>query len=319
MADQLTIGGIDIRRGERRSVDVTLPRLYTHTEMTMSVQVCRGRGGNGPVLLLCSGLHGDEINGMEIIRQVMSRLDSRQLRGTVVAVPVVNVFGFINQSRYLPDRRDLNRSFPGSANGSLAARLAYIFMNEVVSHCTHGIDLHTAALDRINLPQLRGDLNDEATRMCAEAFGVPVIIQAATRDGSLREAAVRRGIKMLLYEAGEPLRFNAEAIDTGVRGVLRMMAMLGMRRGPKRPRPGSFVEVGATTWVRARRSGVLRLNVALGDRVRRGQTLGIISDPFDEHQRTVSAPKAGLVIGRTNNPLVHTGDAIVHLGLPLAG
>lgn len=170
--DELKIAGAVIHPGERRTVDVPLPRLYTHGELAMPVQVIRGKK-EGPRLLLSAVIHGDELNGIEIIRRVLSTINEDELRGTLVAVPVVNAYGLINQSRYLPDRRDLNRSFPGSTRGSLAARLAHLFLNQVAAPCSHAIDLHTAGVNRINLPQIRADLNDPVTRSCALALRRP--------------------------------------------------------------------------------------------------------------------------------------------------
>lgn len=309
-----TLNGAEILAGERRTVDVPLPQLYTHTSIPMPVQVLHGLR-DGPRLFLTAALHGDELNGLEIIRRVVARLEPRRIRGTVLAVPVVNVFGLITQSRYLPDRRDLNRSFPGSSNGSLASRLAHTVLREIIRPCTHGIDLHTAGMNRTNLPQIRANLADPETRHCAEAFGAPVMVNSAARDGSLREAAAANGVHVLVYEAGEPLRFNDDAIDTGVSGVLRVMAALGMRMGRKRGPDRPCLEARTSKWVRARRSGILRLSVAVGEHVRKGQSLGVISDSFEEHKITVKSPWTGVVIGQTVNPLVYRGDAIVHVGI----
>ena len=225
------------------------------------------------------------------------------------------MFGFIEQSRYLPDRRDLNRSFPGSPRGSLAARLADLFMKQVVSRCTHGIDLHTAADSRTNLPQIRANLKDPETERCARAFGAPAMIHASTRDGSLREAATKRGIAVLLYEGGEALRFNPDAIEVGVQGILRVMAMLEMYQSPIEPPPKPSLSVAKSQWVRASRSGILRLQIKLGQQVEKKQSLGAIADPFGETTSHMYAPCKGLVIGYSQNPLVNQGDAIVHLAI----
>jgi predicted deacylase len=266
-------------------------------------------------LWLSAAIHGDEINGMEIIRQVLGTIKPRFLTGTLFAVPVVNVFGFLEQSRYLPDRRDLNRSFPGSASGSLAARLAYLFMREVVNHSDYGIDLHTAASPRINLPQIRANLEDAATYQFAQAFAAPLLIHSTTRDGSLREAASKKGIPVLLYEAGEVLRFDHEAIATGVQGILRVMEYLGMYHPPCLSPPSPSREVRETRWIRASRGGVLHLSVKLGEQVDKKQVLGIITDAFGEAKVKVRSPGAGMIIGHTQNPLVNQGDGIVHLAI----
>lgn len=314
MSDPVVFCGTEVKPGERHTLNLVLPRLYTHAEVTMPLQVVRGRKP-GPSLLISAALHGDELNGIEIIRQVMSRINPRLLRGMVVAAPIVNVFGFITESRYLPDRRDLNRSFPGSRDGSLAARLAHLFLNQLVRPCSHLIDLHTGSQHRTNLPQVRANLDDPETRRCAEAFGAPVMLHSVSRDGSLREAATKLGIPVLLYEAGEPLRFNEDAIEAGTRGVLRTMATLGMRKVSPAKKRCPSVEIRTSKWIRARQSGILRLTVALGDRVSNKQILGTISDPFGNSSRQVRANHDGIVIGRTIDPRAHRGDAVVHLGL----
>ncbi len=207
MTDDFVIGGETIPLRSRRMIELPLPPLYTHSPLTLPVHVVRG-AKSGPRLFVSAALHGDELNGTEIIRRLLNQTVLKRLRGTLVAVPIVNVYGLIHQSRYLPDRRDLNRSFPGSVKGSLAARLAHLFMTEIVHNCTHGIDLHTGAIHRSNLPQIRANLDDEETARLADSFGVPVLLNANLRDGSLREAAAEHGIPMLLYEAGEALRFG---------------------------------------------------------------------------------------------------------------
>ncbi|MBW3541643.1 MAG: succinylglutamate desuccinylase/aspartoacylase family protein [Planctomycetes bacterium] len=300
-----------VRPGERQRIQIPVSRLPTETWLSLPIEVVHGTKA-GPRVWLSAAVHGDEINGVEIIRRVMDRLNPARLHGTVIAVPIVNVFGFMNQSRYLPDRRDLNRSFPGSSRGSLASRLANLFMQEVVWGCTHGIDLHTGSNHRANLPQIRTNLGDSETRRCAEAFGAPVMMHADTRDGSLREAATKQGIHVLLYEGGQPLRFDEPAIALGTKGVLRVLAALGMRRGATAPRKPS-IELADSRWVRARRSGILHLAVELGEPVRHRQTLGTIADAFGDNRMDVTAPHDGVVIGHTNNPLVNQGDGIIHV------
>ena len=312
MAEPFTIAGTDVAPGETVRLELPVARLPTHTMLHLPVTVARGRR-DGPRLWLSAALHGDELNGMEIIRRVLDRLTRTRLRGTVIAVPIVNVFGFINQSRYLPDRRDLNRSFPGSARGSLASRLAHLFMREIVAHATHGIDLHTAAPPRVNLPQIRCDLDDPVTRGCAKAFAAPVMLGGSAPRGALRAAAARRGVPVLLYEGGEPLRFNPDAIRVGVNGVLRVMAHLKMIDRAPSARPGRSMEAESSVWVRAAQSGVLYPKVELGEQVVHGDTLATISDPFGDASLKIRAPSDGTVIGLTNNPLVHRGDGLIHL------
>ncbi|NEQ95185.1 MAG: succinylglutamate desuccinylase/aspartoacylase family protein [Cyanothece sp. SIO2G6] len=316
--DSFEINGVQIQPGERSRLEIPIARLPTDTMLSLPVTVVNGVRP-GPRLWLSAAIHGDEINGVEIIRQVLERIDAAQLAGTVVAIPIVNVFGFIEQSRYLPDRRDLNRSFPGSARGSLAARLAHLFMNEVVNHCTHGIDLHTASHHRTNWPQIRANLNDPETYRCAQAFGTPAIIHAEMRDGSLRQAAARRGIPILLYEAGEALRFDAEAIQMGVEGVLRVMALLAMSADLIPAPTAPPLRISETKWVRTPRSGILHTRVSLGQFVNHKQILGTVTDAFGGKSTKVIAPVAGIVIGMTLNPLVNQGDGIFHVTVQTAG
>ena len=305
--------GERVEPGERRTVQLDVAQLYTHTPVGMPVHVVHGRR-DGPVLCLSAAIHGDEINGIEIIRRVLALPQLRRVRGTVLAVPIVNVFGVLAQTRDLPDRRDLNRSFPGSAGGSLAARLAHRFTSSVLERASHAIDLHTGTAHRANLPQIRANLDDPATLELARAFSAPVIINSDLRDGSLRHVADEWGIPVLLYEAGEALRFDEDCIRLGVRGVVGVMRELGMLPRVKRKYPPRRpVQVENTRWVRADSSGILRTTVRLGQRVRRGERLGLISDPFGESETEVSADFSGIVIGLTNLPLVHEGDALFHV------
>jgi predicted deacylase len=255
--------------------------------------------------------------GVDIIRRVLAGLTPRTIRGTLVAVPIVNVHGFMNGDRYLPDRRDLNRSFPGSPRGSLASRIAHLMMTEVVGHCDVGVDLHTGSDHRSNLPHIRADLDDLRTRELAETFGAPVMIHAETRDGSLRHAAQEQGSRVLVYEGGEAWRFDSEAIAVGVEGVRRVLASLGMIDDDV-PAGAIPLESRRTRWVRAGRSGIVRISAERGDIVRAGDTVGHVADSFGRRQLTVRANLPGIVIGRTEAPLVNRGDALVHIAeLPL--
>jgi hypothetical protein len=309
----LTIGGVDVAPGERRTIELPLARVFSHADLNMVVQVVRGRRP-GPVLCVSAGVHGDELNGVEIVRRLLRQRSLERIRGTLVAVPVVNMFGFLQQTRYLPDRRDLNRSFPGSEKGSLAARLANLFMSEVMAHCDHAIDLHTGAIHRRNLPQIRACIDDERTHALARAFGTPVIINANIRDGSLREATRERGIPMLLYEAGEALRFDEIGIRAGVRGITAVMREIGMlppvRRQRPRPEPAVALD---STWVRAPDSGIFHARVHLGARVRKGAILGTLASPFGESETRIQASTGGIVIGMTQIPLLNEGDAAFHI------
>lgn len=313
MREPFSIGGKQVAPGTRTEVNLPVPALYTHTPISCPVYVVHGKRA-GPVLFLSGAIHGDEINGVEIIRRVLNRKSLRRIRGTLVAVPVVNVFGFIAQTRYLPDRRDLNRSFPGSDKGSLAARIAHLFLQEVVARCTHGVDLHTAAIHRDNFPQVRANLDDPEIDRMARAFNAPVIINTTIAPGTLRNAASELNVPVIVYEAGEALRFDEVAIRAGVKGVISVMRELGML--PKLTTRGSLLKpyvARSSTWIRAHKSGIMRANRSLGEKVAKNEILGVISDPFGSRDEEVRAAHEGIIIGRTNIPLVNEGEALFHI------
>ncbi|GEK73542.1 MULTISPECIES: succinylglutamate desuccinylase/aspartoacylase family protein [Halomonas] len=308
------LADVRVAPGSRQQIDVPAARLYTHAPLTIPVEVVHGRQP-GPVMLVCGGIHGDEINGVEIVRRLLRSRQLKGLRGTLIGVPIVNVFGFVQHSRYLPDRRDLNRCFPGSESGSLGSRIAALFREQIVDQATHIIDLHTGALHRTNLPQIRARLTpgSETERM-ADAFGAPVILNAELRDGSLRHYAESRDIPVLTYEAGEALRFDEWAIAPGVRGVLRVMRRLGMLTGERRRRPPPAAEVaGGSSWARAPIDGILRPQVRLGARVAAGELLGRVADPFGNAEGEVRAVADGIVIGMSRLPLANEGEALFHI------
>lgn len=313
------VGDRTIAPGEKVALEIPIARLPpTRTTIALPVEIAHGIRP-GPKIWLSAAIHGDELNGIEIVRRVLDKISPRELSGTVIGVPVVNVFGLINESRYLPDRRDLNRSFPGSARGPLASRVAHILVETIIRQCTHGIDLHTGSDHRRNLPQIRAQLTDPETRRCAEAFGAPVMIHAATRDGSLRDAASRLGISVLLYEGGETLRYDQDAIEVGVEGTRRVLVELGMIEGaPVRRSTTPFVAT-RTVWLRARTGGLCRKLVGLGDWVERREELAIIADSFGRTASVAFAPHAGYVIGTLENPVVHRGDALIHLAVEFEG
>lgn len=316
----ITIYGTKVEPGQRRVIDLPVAKLYTQTDVSIPVQVICGKRA-GPTLFISAAIHGDELNGVEIVRRLSKNSALKSLSGTLIIIPIVNVFGIIQHSRYLPDRRDLNRSFPGSKQGSLASRIAHIFLQEIVRQCQYGIDLHTGAIHRSNLPQVRANLDDPETNLLATKFAVPVIMNSNLRDGSLRESANEHGVKVLLYEAGEALRFDELSIRAGVRGIISVMRELKMlpqrsssskvSRKAKEP----FV-ARSSSWERAPESGVLRSVAALGAHVKKGDLLGVISDPsdlFDVTEHEVRTNYTGIIIGKSNIPLVNAGDALFHV------
>ncbi|MFV0574162.1 MAG: succinylglutamate desuccinylase/aspartoacylase family protein [Vibrio sp.] len=303
--------GHAIKPGERKMIEIEAAKLYTHSPLSIPVEIIHGKTA-GPVLMVNAAIHGDELNGVEIVRQLIEKIDPSKLKGTLIAVPIVNVFGFIHKSRYLPDRRDLNRCFPGSEKGSLASRIAHTFFNDVALKADYIIDLHTGAIHRTNLPQLRACLDNPETLRLAQAFATPVIIDASLRDGSLRAEAEKKGIPVLTYEAGEALRFEPIAINAGILGIHRVMQALGMQRMSRKKVPESVI-AKSTNWVRAESDGILRTMVTLGDMVTKGQVLAYVSSPLGHIEVKMIAPKDGIVIGQQTLPLVNEGDAVFHL------
>lgn len=305
------IGGARIAPGQRRNVQIPVVTLYTNTPVTLPVRVVRGKKP-GPTMFVSAALHGDEIIGVEIIRRLLLMPAIKRLSGTLLAVPIVNTLAFLHQSRYLPDRRDLNRSFPGSEKGSLAARLANLFLKEIVGRCDYGIDLHTGAINRPNLPQIRADVSNPESLRLAEAFGAPLLLNSEPTAGTLREYTTKKGIPVLLYESSEALRFDEVCIRIGVKGVLNVLRELKMLPGAKQ-RPPAPVFAKSSTWMRAPASGILRAHAALGDVVKKGQVLGHVGDPLAEVEVEVNCSADGVVIGRVSLPLVHEGDAVFHV------
>lgn len=287
-------------------------KLYDATDLKMPVQIIRGTT-EGPTVFLSAAIHGDEINGIEIIREVLVALEKIKIHGTVIAVPIVNVFGFNNRSRYLPDRRDLNRSFPGSSHGSLASRMAHTFMKDIVSKCTHGIDFHTGSNHRTNFPQIRADLNDDTTFDFAKSFEAPIIINSKIRDGSLREAARKKKVRILLFEGGQALRFEDSVVRIGRRGCLRALRHIGIIPKRLKNTPKESIVAYGSYWVRSPMGGTMRVRVKSGCYVKSGDLIGEVVDPLGTQKVPVYAEEGGYVIGVNKLPLVTLGEAIVHI------
>jgi predicted deacylase len=318
MRKPFEIGGQTVEPGARRLIDLPVARLSNHAPVTLPVHVVHGKRP-GPALFVSAAVHGDELNGVEIIRRLLRTVQPGNVRGTLLCAPVVNVYGFIGRSRYLPDRRDLNRSFPGSAGGSLAARLAHLFLKEVVLRCQLGIDLHTAAIHRVNLPQIRTDFtNRPDARRLATAFGAQVVLDSPERPGSLRKAAREAGVEVLVYEGGEGLRFDEFAIKAGVDGIAGVMLEAGMLELPEGAQPNATsgrepLFANASKWVRAPEGGVFRTSRRIGEAVGQGETIGVVSNPYDDTESPVRSPRRGIIIGRTTLPIVNMGDALFHV------
>ncbi|MGD9593005.1 MAG: succinylglutamate desuccinylase/aspartoacylase family protein [Candidatus Berkiella sp.] len=313
----ITIAGNHILPGSYNMISLPTPELYTQTKMGIPVHVFHGKKA-GPKMFITAGIHGDELNSIEILRRLHKQKWLKDIKGTLITIPVVNIYGFIIQSRYLPDRRDLNRSFPGSETGSLAAKLAHLLHDEIIRHCQYGIDLHTGAYGRINLPQLRVNLETPGTKQLAKAFDVPVIVDALIRDGSLREAASEIGIPLLVYEAGEALRHNEFCVKMGVRGIGNVMSFLGMVSRPKTKKKSDLKPLITKNvhWVRAGKSGILHpvKDFTKSFAVKKNEILAYIHDPFLMNpSHKVLAPYNGVVIGYSKLPVVNEGDATFNI------
>lgn len=311
-AEKFVLGGKEIFKGTNTTINIELPKLY-NTPTQLPIRVIRGKK-SGPTVFISAAIHGDELNGVEIIRRLRKLNILNKLRGTLILVPVVNVYGMMNLSRYLPDRRDLNRSFPGSAKGSLASRVAKIFYDEIVSKCDLGIDLHTASIHKSNLPQIRTNIDDENTFKLAKAFEAPVILHSELRDGSLRAVSQEKGVPILLYEAGEALRFDEQSIRIGVKGivnVLRANEMLPKRRTKKIIKTPIITKT--SKWIRSVESGMLRTIKALGDTVVTDEVIAYIDEPLGDESFEIRSPFDGIIIGKSEIPLIQEGDAVFHI------
>jgi len=307
------LGAYEVDAGTRATIDLPVSVMSDHTPVALSVEVIHGKRP-GPTMFVSAAIHGDEIIGVEIVRRLLRTQSLKRLQGTLLAIPIVNSFGFMNHSRYLPDRRDLNRTFPGSARGSLAARLANLFMTEIVERSDVGIDLHSAAIHRTNLPQIRFSSGRDQALKLAKIFGAPFMMASSVREGSLRHAAAQREVDVLLLEAGEGLRFDEFGVRVGVSGILRVMHHMGMipSKGVTTPKSPSVFST-RSTWVRAPAGGLLRIFKSTGEEVEAGDILGIISDPFGEMETEIKVEASGLIIGRINLPVVNEGDALFHI------
>ena len=312
MPDLIKINNVEIPKGKQVEIDFNIARLPTHTMIDLPVYVYRAPT-DGPVLLLTATLHGDELNGIEIIRQMMTNRTILPEAGTVIAIPVVNIYGFLQNSRELPDGKDLNRSFPGKKGGTLAQQVAHTLIHEIVPHIDYGIDFHTGGSQIHNFPQIRCVMAETFNRELAEAFAPPLVLNSTLRDKSFRKATSNLGKPVLLYEAGESMRWDEYSIQEGINGTLRVMQHLGMCSSSPPPNPTAWLQT--SRWIRARYGGVFRPKVQPGAKVERGQILAQITDPFGEFQYNIKSPDNGYIISLNNMPIVHKGGALIHFGM----
>jgi predicted deacylase len=268
----------------------------------------------GPVLLLLGGMHGDEINGIEIVRRIIDSNQHKVLRGTTICIPLMNIYGFIHFSRTLPDGKDVNRSFPGNKNGSLASRMADYLVKDIIPKIDFGIDFHTGGAQRTNYPQTRCVMKDKENQILAAAFNAPFALNSNFRPNSLRWTASKMGKKILVYEGGESVRFDEFAINEGINGTLRVMKHLNMI--DEAPLANHICkEVTNSSWIRSDKAGLFNSLVQSGEYIKKNQIVGQLTDPFGEFKKHVKTKVEGFVIGLNNNPLLHQGDAIMHIGV----
>jgi len=310
MSDVLQINGEKIKRGEDKHLYLRIARLPTYTNIDLPVRVIRAEQP-GPVLLLTGGLHGDEINGIEIVRRMLAKKLLTPQTGTVVAIPLMNVYGFIQNVRGVPDGKDINRSFPGSKSGSLAKLVAYTIMNEIIPKIDYGIDFHTGGASRSNYPQIRCVLDIDKNMELARAFAPDIMLHSPLIDKSFRKAAHRKNKHILVFETGETLRFDESGIKKGIDGTLRLMKYLGMR--DTAPEAGETEIYTNSSWVRASFAGIFNPKIKLGETIKKRQVLGVITDPFGNEVFTIKSRYEGRVIGLNYCPVVHKGDAILHI------
>lgn len=307
----MVIDGHKIAPGQKLQINALIARLPTRTPINIPVFVARSKE-DGPTLLVMAGVHGDETNGVEILRRFIASKNYIPKIGTVIAIPVFNVYGFINHERGLPDGKDLNRSFPGSKTGSLASRVAYFFTSEILPQIDYGLDFHTGGASHNNYPQIRSALELPMEMELAKVFGAPLIIKSPFRDKSLRKTAAKAGKPVLVFEGGETLRMRKQAIDAGMNGILRVMKYLGMR--DEAPKTDESVFITDSTWIRAKYAGLHHSFVRNGSRVAKNQLLGLITDPYGQFEKKIKSPIDGVVVAINNYPVVNMGDALMHIG-----
>ena len=317
MPTKIKILDHSIDLGESVTIEMDIAKLHTRTTVVVPIIVERAKKP-GPCLLLTGGIHGDEVNGVEIVRQVIAKGYNKPERGTIICIPLLNVFGFLNQRREFPDGRDLNRVFPGTKGGSLASRFAYYIMKEVVPHVDYCIDYHTGGAQRFNYAQLRIDKTDEETLRLAKAFGAHFIMLSKNTEKSFRESLVKLGKKVLLFEGGKSMFLDRNVTKVGINGALNVMHALGMREFPSqvsidnaRVKP---IIIRNSKWVRAKYSGMFRSSVGIGQKVEKFKKLGSISDPFGDFEMDFRNTKEGYILNSNHSPIVNQGDALFHIG-----
>ncbi len=307
----MVINGVRIRPGQTLNIAIAIARLPTHTLIDLPIFIKRAKE-EGPVVLISGGVHGDEINGIVAVKRMLEEDQLNPEKGTLIFIPLVNVYGFLSNSRTFPDGRDLNRSFPGSKRGSLASQIAFILSNEIIPLIDYGIDIHTGGRMISNYPQVRVDFKDTKALELAKSFGTHFILNSPHIDKTFRKEAYKRRKHILVYEGGESMRMDDYAVEEAVAGTRRLLIHLGMIKGD--PDPKDTLIIKESSWTRAKVSGIFASSVQLGDSVKKGQMMAKITDPYGQVKVPVKSPSNGYVVGLNNNPVVNAGDALVHIG-----
>jgi uncharacterized protein len=312
LAETIVINGQAIGPGEDKMVVLNSYELHTKTRLEIPVRVIRS-ANDGPVVLLSAGMHGEETNGIEIIRKVITRPEVQNLKcGTLIAIPVINVISFLYGSRDLPDGRDLNRCFPGSRKGSIGSRIAYDLMKHIVPVIDFGVDFHTGGARINNYPQIRCVFEFDANVELAQRFSAPLIVDSSYRDGTFRKEAARKDKPILVFEGGESMRFDYLAINEGINGCMRLLNSYGMTDFAVPPNPS--VKIRDDIWIRANASGLFHMNANNGAHVLKDDLLGVILNPYGETEERITSPVDGYIVGINNQPVVNEGDALIHIG-----
>lgn len=310
----IVLFGESIMPGENKTINVEIARLHTTTKLNMPIIVRRSKF-EGPTVLFSAGIHGDEINGVEIVRQLIHKKINKPKRGTIICIPIINVYGFVNKSREFPDGRDLNRVFPGSKTGSLASRFAFHILTEIMPLVEYAVDFHAGGASRFNAPQIRVVPSNPELRTLADVFNAPFTLFSKNISGSFRSSSERLDVKMLLFEGGKSLDINTAIADEGINGAKRLLFHLGMF-DPKHPviqQKSHTIYIENSGWIRAKCSGMLHDYDTIGKFVKKGTVLGIITDPYGKFERKIKAPNDGYIINANHSPIVYQGDAIYHL------
>jgi len=314
----LHILGEKIKPGEVKTIDLSTAKLYTHTDVNVPIIIEHSRTP-GPVVLITAGIHGDEINGVEIVRQLIRRKINEPEKGTIICIPVVNIYGFLNMERTYPDGRDLNRVFPGTKSGSLASRFAYQLINDVLPVADLCIDFHAGGAKRFNAPQIRINEGNSESLKYAQIFNAPFTVYSKLLSKSYREACVKKDLPCLLFEGGMSADNNKEVAKEGVDGVMRILKHLGMLKEKQKINEAAAptIMINDTRWIRAGHSGLFHNKINIGDFVRKGQFMASITDPYGTMYRNVKAPNDGYIININYSPIVYQGDAIYHISKEL--